>query len=440
MMKKAIRILVIFFVIFSVDSNVCSSKEQKDVAFILLQDGKFKFDFEDIYEPKKRVLILIISEEALHKVTDKQKRYFSRIVINKDFSISHLYAQCKNILAQTNTTNPQKIRFSTIDENLVETLDRLNTLFGINSVPQGLNKFRDKTIMKTLVSNKGLKTPKYLVFDPKEYTEKGNAYLEYISQYLGPKMFAKPIDSQGSIGTQKIFSKVDLERWAKNHERGLTYEVDEYIEGTLYHCDLIVLNGKVHYIFVSQYATPAVEFLAGNTQGGYILNPDRDEYTRLQKFAEHSIYAFAPLPDGIMHMEIFERKQDRELVFLEVAYRPAGAAIPEMYEKSLGINIQSIHTAIQLGVNLKINPKLDYFAAWVWFPVREGTLMKTKTPQLNSSFASRWLVKVGQKMSAPLSIRDRIVGYLIWNKDYNELQKDYRYLLNEFVPFDISSN
>ncbi|MFE7935649.1 hypothetical protein ACFU6S_44405, partial [Streptomyces sp. NPDC057456] len=60
--------------------------------------------------------------------------------------------------------------------------------------------------------------------------------------------------------------------------------------------------------------------------------------------------------DGVTHLELFHTPDD-ELVFCEVAGRPAGGGIPAVTETQYGINIVEISLRIQAGLNVQLPPR-----------------------------------------------------------------------------------
>ncbi len=132
-------------------------------------------------------------------------------------------------------------------------------------------------------------------------------------------MFTKPVDSAGSFGTQKIFSTAELAKWAGQHHKSTNFEIDEYIEGKLYHSDIIVKDDNINNVFISKYSVPNADFIEGKALGSYTLDRKSNQYKKLNAFTLKVLKSFAPLPSGLFHLEFFE-KDTGDLVFLEIAY------------------------------------------------------------------------------------------------------------------------
>ena len=154
-------------------------------------------------------------------------------------------------------------------------------------VLETIEKFRNKVRMKEEVSKAGLEVPKYCVFNPGEYRANPETYPAKVIDYLKLPVFVKPVDGASSYGVAKITSKEDLKSWMeKNLGSSMTYEIDEFIEGRLYHCDCLVKDNEIVFFSIGKQDQPCFNFFQGTPIATRMLDPTEPEYQRLQEYNE----------------------------------------------------------------------------------------------------------------------------------------------------------
>src|SRR5690606_23440631 len=164
--------------------------------------------------------------------------------------------------------------------------------------------FRDKVKMKAALKAKDLDNlPKFIFFNPENYQNQKRNYLEEIVKYLGLPIFAKKIDGAGSVDTTKINSELDLEQWATSHPGVPNYELDEYVDGPVYHCDSLVVNRKVLFSTVANTICPPALYHQGFPAGTMIVPDDLELTLAIKRFNETVLGKMEEHPDGIYHLE-----------------------------------------------------------------------------------------------------------------------------------------
>lgn len=211
--------------------------------------------------------------------------------------------------------------------------------------------------------------------------------------------------------------------------------MDQYISGSLFHVDSIVVEGQIKEVKTCAYSYPNAEFLNGRPLGSITLPVNSAMDVRLKDFNQKVLSAMRNIPDGATHLEVFLTRAD-ELVFLEIAARAPGGMVPQMYAASCGKNIEEQHFLAQMEM-LPTSRKLQQkFAAWIWFPQVEGQIVNRKEDiNLTSSFNLSWQLENGSIMQAPRSIRDRFADILLWDTDEANVRKDFHWLINNFEAF-----
>lgn len=98
--------------------------------------------------------------------------------------------------------------------------------------------FRDKVIMKDVLQSKGIHTPRYCSFDNKQ-TVDPSAYFQNLQQIIGLPFILKPTSLPGGLGVVIIDSLSSFVEFCKENPVEAEYEAEEFITGTLFHCDSI---------------------------------------------------------------------------------------------------------------------------------------------------------------------------------------------------------
>lgn len=222
--------------------------------------------------------------------------------------------------------------------------------------------FRDKILMKQRIATHG--TAELPRFHPLDRIDD----LAAIDWSTGPKV----IKHRRGLGASEVHI-VDNLAEATDLVHGLRfapgdYEVEDYIDGPVYHCDSIVLNGKVVFSAASEYiSTPAAYRSSGLLGSVTVTDPEIN--TALADLNERVLAALG-IGNGVTHLEAIQRS-DGTMVFCEVAGRPGGAAVDRALEALYGINITEIAYRIQCGLPVTLpdpipNPG-DRAAGWVVF-------------------------------------------------------------------------
>lgn len=129
------------------------------------------------------------------------------------------------------------------------------------------------------------------------------------------------------------------------------YEVEEYVEGLMYHCDSVVKDRRVSFAAVSEYLSKPGDFTPSGMGGSVLLGDDVPIQRRILELNALVLSALG-LQEGVSHLEVFHTPAD-ELVFCEVAARPAGGGIDRIIERSRGINILEASIRLQAGLAIE---------------------------------------------------------------------------------------
>jgi hypothetical protein len=207
-------------------------------------------------------------------------------------------------------------------------------------------RFRDKTVMKDWVRERTrLRVPRFAVvsavvaFDDfaRAFNRRG-------------KVVLKPVDG---LGAERTFICHDLdEARARWHEIGAPatgYEIEEFIEGDIYHVDTVVMDGETRLVSVSEYLHPPAAFERGGEFGSMTLTTGSLVDTLVTANAM-VLEALGPV-SAVTHLEFFVTPEG-EVVFCEAAARPGGAGIDRVLVETHGVSAITAALLVESGLDI----------------------------------------------------------------------------------------
>lgn len=328
--------------------------------------------------------------------------------------------------------DPAKIQVVTLSESSVDLSGQVKLELGL--VDRDYSRFVRKDKMKEEAAAAGLAVPEYVVFDRARFAKDRTSYALDIFDRVGLPCFVKPIDLYGGMETMKIGSLDDFESWASEYMReDLTYEIDEFIDGTVYECDSIICNGVTEFCLVSVSSRPWCEIYNGHNLGVRTVRTDDDITPRLLEAANRINRHFMDGLSGVTCLEFFVR--DGEIVFLEIGYRPAGAGLSASpyFLRSFDIRLKESHVLAQADPRWRPQPAFRNYVAWVIvpFPQNGGRLRDIHVPQVDCATEAFWNVEIGHHLARNDGINTYAGGILLWSDCYDRLSESYENMLNE---------
>lgn len=405
--------------------------------FIVLQNiVTFRADWQRLAAPGQYALCLLTGEQGWANLSDAQKACFDRIDICHPYDQTRLEQACRTLLQERHLSDMDEVRILTNDEYFLGHAALLRERFSIPGPDHAaILPFINKLRMKEVMSKGGVPVPRAVPFLPERHEREGEDYCRELAERLGFPIFAKQVDSAGSERIAKLADAQALARWCQQHAGVSNYELDEFLDGDLYHVDALVYRGEVRSLYLCRYSHPNAEFINGKPVGSLPLSPEDPLHARLVAFNHQVFRALGQVPDGATHLELFHTRDDR-LVFLEIAARAPGGWIPQMHARCSGRNIEEQHFLAQMGRLPPPDLETGEVAAWVWYPQRPGQHAHTRHPlPLQSQHQASWEVAHGAPLIQPQSVRDRIGGVLLWSRSRALLEADFRWLVEEFCPY-----
>ncbi|WP_104025735.1 ATP-grasp domain-containing protein [Vibrio hyugaensis] len=279
--------------------------------------------------------------------------------------------------------------------------------------------FRDKCLMKEKALSAGVNVPRYGAYH-------SDISFSDIVQHVGLPFVLKPKDSAGAFGVYIVRNQHDYDLAIKTSDIGLGYEYEAFIEGKLYHVDLLVQNGDVCFQAACEYSFPNLDFQFGKPCLSLVLEESHELYQRLTKFAAFAVLSLG-LRNGPSHIEIFVKKSG-ELVFLEAACRTPGAIVVPIYQAQFDMNMIEMALDIECGNDIAEIVKNESYCMGGIFPAKQGRVNKINTINLQSEFELNLGCKVGDYYDGVDSVKNLSGSIVVKGKNYAEVRSDFEAL------------
>jgi hypothetical protein len=289
-----------------------------------------------------------------------------------DWNLEHLLLGVSNLMKSN-----QIDAVVALDDFDVEKATYLRENLRIPGMGQTTGRyFRDKLAMRMRAKSCGISNPQFCsLFNDHDI----NTFADTVS----PPWVLKPRSEASANGIIKVYDKETL--WITINEMGnnrFKYLVEQFRPGDVYHCDSLILDGKIIFSITSRYLATPMEI----SQGGGIFRSanipyNSDDDKAIKKINEQVIKGFG-LKHGAAHSEYIKCKEDGRIYFLETSSRVGGAHLAEMVAAASGINLwaewAAIEDALAKGKDYKL-PKVKKEYAGIVL-----TLSKFENPDLSA--------------------------------------------------------
>ena len=390
-------------------------------------------------------IVLLAAEEQATALPETVRKHIDQIYIctkaNPNDPVSGLsYASTYSAINREINSNTavrgeaKNIHISTFYEFNTHLVGRLRKDFGLAGMSgEDYLPFRDKCLMKKMVASAGLRTPFFELLNLNMLEGKTKLYFQLLQKKYQLPFICKPIDAAASIGVYKIGSYndfIDMQQEIKYTQ--LTYEVEEFIQGTLHHCDLVFQNGEVVFAACGEDTFPNFESSQGKICGSIILPANNVLRNKVINFTTACIKALK-LQEGPVHAEIFYSDKG-ELVFLEVGARPPGMDICSVYKELFDVSLQTLSLEIELGLRLYLGKPADKYIIWAHIPTIPGEVCQLNEPEVLGNLDLEFRVKIGDLVESGVSYLGCMGKLRIADRSFLSLKKDFELIKHfEFV-------
>lgn len=286
--------------------------------------------------------------------------------------------------------------------------------------------FRDKCRMKELLQKSSIRVPRYK--ELRSYEEA----LEFLKELS--KVVVKPKMGMGAIDTFIIDSEKELlEVYSKIKNDIISYEIEEFIDGVMYHIDSIVQNGEIKLCSISQYNELCIDF-SKNKCISSVMEDDFQIQKRIEEF-NHKVISALKLLNGVTHLEVFMTSSNNEIIFCEIAARMGGGGVIYAIQEVYGIGLNEATAMIELNEEIPIIKKNDLYSGWILFYPHDGIVDKVPNKEI---FIKEWIPeanifpKKGWQLKNPNSSTDIIARFIVTGNSKREVIDRFNWIKKEF--------
>lgn len=384
-------------------------------------------------------MIALVAESEYEKFCAKFGLYFAEIIECKMDKNSYMqrydYEFVKNIVSKELTKiNGESLRIISCCEDHLLLAAQLREEFSIPGMhyKQALN-FRDKVEMKNTLRAHNIRVPHYERFNDANQNERLSDFNQLQSRF-GLPFVLKPTAMLGGFGVAIVSSAEEFEAFYQMKAPNEQYEVEEFISGTLYHCDAIRQNGVTLFSVCCEYTNPNFDFQLGKSVISMPLREDEPHVKEIVQFNERVLNALE-FQTGVTHHELFVNNMG-EVVFLEIGARSPGDPVSALYYEAFNLCFENCDAKMQLDIPLELKPTTNVHVMSGTLPKISGIVDKLISPELNSPFDIKWAIKEGDFIPESNSIRDCAATITAKNNDYKTLRSDFL-ILKDFCGLQV---
>jgi ATP-grasp domain len=284
--------------------------------------------------------------------------------------------------------------------------------------------FRDKCLMKERLMAAGIRVPRFGRYDADAAAADRTGSFQAIAGEVGLPFILKPVDGNSADGIYKIESFDDYAEVPA--DLGRSYEYEEFVDGKIFSVNIVSRNRSSLTAGVTEYLVNSSAVREGRVNADINLIDTDPRVPRMIALAEEVLDALG-WPDGASHLELFHTADD-ELVFLEVAARFKGLAGVAAMQRNYGVALVNLAFEIEAGLASRPWDEEQVYCFDAVIPKKRGVIERLVEPAIESEYAITWKVREGQVLGQGESLGDNGGVFLVWNKDYDVLYRDFERL------------
>lgn len=292
--------------------------------------------------------------------------------------------------------SPEAFQIFSFDEDyMFISLDIAQQLNATLLSPARPEIFTNKLAMKAHMKAHGIQTPRVSSIDIHRDIQ---TQFSTLSAALGIPFIVKPTASAGSFDVALIHNLDAFSRYFINAENNtFEYEAEQYIHGTLFHCEFTVFHDAILYEACGQYIHPVMEAKPDRIVGSVMLPETSLNAQKVLSFARQCVRSL-PINKGIFHIEIFEQFGTGELYFLEMGFRPPGLrSMNRMADQTLYTYMLRLLLNTSAPEYTPLPSELAY-GGGVCPPAHSGTIKKLTQPTHELLKRCTWLKQEGDRI------------------------------------------
>ena len=219
--------------------------------------------------------------------------------------------------------------------------------------------FRNKFLMKSaLVRGEGVETSRFI--GGKLLADKG---LSAVSQVFAATDYPLVVKAASQAGSRHVYVVKNAEELAAKLELlrslGVDHLVEQFVDAPVIHIDGICRHGELVFVCGSRYIDDCFAWQHEKIAMSSVLIDDPVLQQKIVNFTRNTLRSLGAV-DIVFHLEAF-LQADNNLVFLEIASRPGGAAIAPCINNIYGVNLlkENFNVDVQAPSVLKSSGFMD---------------------------------------------------------------------------------
>ncbi len=296
-----------------------------------------------LWKSSKVARVLIINQDILSELSDDILNIFDQVISTLTRKERLLFPEfCpkqlrKIIISQQELYQAeQTLVYCGGEGNITHVAEAIEGLSTQGFTPDKAVLFRDKTEMKAYVKAHGISVPEFI-------SDIKNMSFTELTKALGTPFVIKPTDEGGAFGFHLISDEKEFFQALEEINDIQSYQAETYLDGELFHVDSVQCLGENPISLVSEYLFPMARCLDGMPAGSIAL--DQQSLTARKILSVHHNVLKAFDVPGIFHAEYFVTSKGR-VVFLEIAWRPAGPPCNVNFEQYAGMNQSTAYLSL----------------------------------------------------------------------------------------------
>jgi biotin carboxylase len=237
--------------------------------------------------------------------------------------------------------------------------------------------FRQKTVMKEILKQKGIQGI------PLFQSIKSPAdVIDFMNKNTFPVVI-KPDLGTGSEGVKILKNKDDVFSYLKQSSifqvnQPVDMQVEEFINGKMYHINGFVLNGELIGCWPSVYPHQSIGMVDGKFASSYLLHSTNPLVARLNTYTQQILKALPTPLHTPFHLEVFINEAD-EIIFCEIASRIGGKGVRQSWVESFNFSLSNLFVQAQAGevdsfILASFSDHPQCLTGEIWFPTQPGKL------------------------------------------------------------------
>lgn len=349
--------------------------------------------------------VAVFDQEFYVRIPDIAHAALDSIICLKEF---HRAALTTIIAEEVRLAgSAENVRIICWEEEIMELCGELRSEFSIQGpTKEALLPFRHKLLMKSMLVSSEISVPRFIPINDLNIEMPNDRAANDIINVVGLPLIAKPIAGYGAFGARKIDHIEALDAFLSTIYRLDEWDFEAFIEGDICSCDCILAAGKIIFCGVTRSIGTPLEFVSGYNRSSYIVDPASPLFHKVRTLNQHIIEALNP-PTAATHLELI-LKPDGELVFLEIAARPAGGEIWRGYDHAFGVDLVRTLLSVELEEVPAVVPQAYTPTGWTYFSRQAGNVKAINEPVLRSDFVKfDWKVSPGDSSCTSAFVFDR---------------------------------